>query len=245
MTPGRAETEDIRQKLPCVRFSAPRDFFRSPLRHDASPARSTFRSKVDDVVGRLDDVEVVLDDYNRVALIDKLVQHVEQLVGVLEMQAGRRLVENVERRAGAPPRQLLRELDPLRLAPAQRRRRLAELDVAEPDVLESAELPGDRREILQQRQRLIDGQVEDVGDRLAAILDLQRFAVVAPPLALLAGHVDVGQEVHLDRDDAVPLAGLAPATLHVEREPPRLEAARLWLPGSIANSSRMKVKRPV
>src|SRR5205807_5084069 len=54
-------------------------------------------------------------------------------------------------------------------------------------------------------------------------------AVVAAPLALLARDVDVGQEVHLDRNHAVALARLAAAALHVEREAPRLVAARLRL----------------
>ena len=88
-------------------------------------------------------------------------------------------------------RQLLRQLHALRLAARQRRRRLAELDVAEADVLQRAQLVGDGREVLEQRQRLIDRQLEDVGDRLAAVLDLERLAVVAAALALLARDVDV------------------------------------------------------
>ena len=119
------------------------------------------------------------------------------------------------------------ELHPLRLAARQRRRRLAERDVAEADALERAQLVRDRRQVLEQRQRLVDRQLEHVGDRLAAVLDLERLAVVAAALALLARHVDVGQEVHLDRDDAVALARLAAAALDVEREASRLEAARL------------------
>jgi len=47
------------------------------------------------------------------------------------------------------------------------------------------------------------------------------------PLQTFAGDVDVGQEVHLDLDDAVALAGLAAAALDVEREAPGLIAARL------------------
>ena len=74
--------------------------------------------------------------------------------------------------------------------------------------------------VLEQRQRLVHRQIEHIGDRLAAILDLERLAVVAPPLALLARDVDVGQEVHLDRDHAVALARLAAAALDVEREAP-------------------------
>ena len=56
---------------------------------------------------------------------------------------------------------------------------------------------------------------------------LQRLAVVALALADVAGDVDVGQEVHLDLDDAVALAGLAAAALDVEREAAGAVAARL------------------
>ena len=48
-------------------------------------------------------------------------------------------------------------------------------------------------------------------------------------MADVAGDVDVGQEVHLDLDDAVALAGLAAAALDVEGEAAGLVAARLGL----------------
>ena len=46
-------------------------------------------------------------------------------------------------------------------------------------------------------------QVEHLGDVLALELDVEGVAVVAGALAHLAGHVHVGQEVHLDLDRAV------------------------------------------
>ena len=168
---------------------------------------------------------MVLDHHHRIALVDQLLQHVEQLARVFEVQAGGRLVEDVHGAAGAAARQLLGQLDPLRLAARQRRRRLPQRDVTEPDVLQRAQLGGDRRHVLEQGQGLVDGQFEDVGDGRPPVAHLQRLAVVAAPLALLAGHVDVGQEVHLDGLDAAPLAGLAPPALDVEREPPRPVAA--------------------
>ena len=85
------------------------------------------------------------------------------------------------------------------------------------------------RHRLEELQRLLDRHVEHVGDRLALEQDLQRLAVVALALADVAGDVDVGQEVHLDLDDAVALAGLAAAALDVEREAAGLVAARLAL----------------
>jgi hypothetical protein len=86
----------------------------------------------------------VLDHEHRVAGVDEPLQHLEQLLDVGEVQAGGRLVEDVERAPGATLRQLGRELDALRLAARERRRRLAELDVAEADVVQRLQLAADR-----------------------------------------------------------------------------------------------------
>ena len=89
-----------------------------PCGHDLAALGAAFRPQVDHPVGRSDHVEVVLDDHHRVALLDELVQHVEQVAGVVEVQPGRRLVEDVERAPGAAARQLPGQLDALRLAAA-------------------------------------------------------------------------------------------------------------------------------
>ena len=80
-------------------------------------------------------------------------------------------------------------------------------------------------------ERLLDRHLEHVGDRLALEADLERLAVVALAVALLARHVHVGQEVHLDLDLPVAAAHLAAPALDVEREAPRLVAARPRLLG--------------
>src|SRR5881296_2704962 len=49
---------------------------------------------------------------------------------------------------------------------------------------------------------------------------------VSPPLALLAGHVHVLEEVHLELLEAVALARLAPPARHIERERAGVEAER-------------------
>ena len=59
----------------------------------------------------------------------------------------------------------------------------------------------------------------------ALVEDLQRLAVVARAVAGVAGHVHVGQEVHLHLDHAVALAGLAAPAGDVEAEAPRPVAA--------------------
>ena len=93
-------------------------------------------AQVDHPVGRLDHVEVVLDHHDRVAQIDQPVEHVEQLGQVVEVQAGGRLVEQVERVAGVGPGELGGQLDALGLAAGERRGRLAERQVVEPHVAE-------------------------------------------------------------------------------------------------------------
>ena len=57
-----------------------------------------------------DHFEVVLDDDHRVAVVDEALQRLEQLLDVGEVQAGRRLVEDVERLARRPLRQLAASL---------------------------------------------------------------------------------------------------------------------------------------
>src|SRR5437773_6853443 len=103
------------------------------------------------------------------------------------------------------------------------------MDVPEPYVVEQLQFRTDARLALEEFQGVGDAQVEHVRDGLSFISDLERLAVVAATLAHLAGHVDVGEEVHLDLDEPVPLAGLAAAPLHVEREPARPVAADLGL----------------
>ena len=83
----------------------------------------------------------------------------------------------------------------------------------------------DLRDVREELDRLLDRHLEHVRDRLALEPDLERLAVVAPPVALLARDVDVGQEVHLDLDLAVAAADLAAPALDVEAEAPGLVAA--------------------
>src|SRR5439155_13135151 len=103
--------------------------------------------EVDDPVRLLDHIEVVLDHEHRVARVDEALQRLEQLLDVREMEAGRRLVEDVERATGRDLAELRRELDALRLAARERRRRLAELDVVEPDVVQRLQAPADLRDL--------------------------------------------------------------------------------------------------
>jgi len=72
-------------------------------------------------VGRcLDDLQVVLDHYDRVAGIGQAVQDMKELADVVEVQPRARLVQEVQGPAGAPLAELPRKLHPLRLTAGER-----------------------------------------------------------------------------------------------------------------------------
>src|SRR6202035_706061 len=101
---------------------------------DVAAAGAAVGAEVDDVVGGLDDVEVVLDDDDGVPAVHQAAQHAEQLADVLEVQAGGGLVQHVDGPAGGPALQFGRELDPLGFPAGQGGRGLAEADVTQADV---------------------------------------------------------------------------------------------------------------
>ena len=177
-------------------------------------------------------------------LSTRLSEHQQQLADVLEVQAGGRLVQHVDGPAGRPLLQLAGELDPLRLAAGQGRRRLAQPHVPEADVDQRLEVPVDRRDRLEEVGRLLDRHVQHLGDGAALVVHLEGLPVVPGALADLARDVDVRQEVHLDLDGAVAGAVLAAAALDVEREPARPVPADLRL-GGLGEQPRMWSNTPV
>jgi len=74
----------------------------------------------------------------------------------------------------------------------------------------------DTRLILEECEGVFDGQIEHVGNRQAAEANLERFPVVPAAFAHVAGHVHIGEEMHLDLDETVTLARFAPAPFHIE-----------------------------
>src|SRR5438552_6362320 len=216
--PHLARRQQVAKIAPGERTAHPSDGLGCALGDHLAAGLPALGTEVDDVVRGLHHVQVVLDDDDGVARIDEAVEHVEQALHVREMEAGRGLVEDVEGPPGRPTRELGRELDPLRLAPRERRRRLTEVDVAEAHVVQRAQLLLARRDVGEERERLLDGHLQNVGDALALVMDLERLAVVPLATADLAWNVDVRHELHLDLDYPLAGTGFAPSTLHVERE---------------------------
>ena len=59
------------------------------------PALPPSGAEVDDVVGALDEVEVVFDDDDGVACIHQLLQYLDEAVDISHVEAGSRLVEDI------------------------------------------------------------------------------------------------------------------------------------------------------
>ena len=84
-----------RQMLGRVAARLPGDLLGRPFGNDLAAARAALGTEVDDPVGGLDHVEIVLDHDDRVAVVAQSMEHRQQHFDVVEMQARRGLVENV------------------------------------------------------------------------------------------------------------------------------------------------------
>src|ERR1700733_1971872 len=199
---------------------------------DLAAALTTLRSQVDDPVRRADHVEVVLDDQQRMARDQQLAERAQQLGDVLEVQPGGRLVEQERlagvggaREHGSRVRQMPGELQALRLTARERRHRLAELDVFEPDVRERREPLRHLGHVREEGARLGYRQIEHVGDAAAATVgalaaDLEHLLAIAAAVAVGAAQVHVREKLHLDVLEAVAAAARAAAVTRVEAEGP-------------------------
>src|SRR3989344_6965184 len=126
------------------RFS--RNLFGRAFGDDSAAPLPSFGAEVDDPVGGFDDVEVVLDDDDGIAAVDELLEHGEELLDVLEVEAGRRLVEEIQGFARIALAELRGELHPLGFAAGERGCGLAKLQIAEADLFQNLQAimePGD------------------------------------------------------------------------------------------------------
>ena len=195
--------------------------------NDRTASVTALGSEVDDMVRRLDHVEIMLDDEHGIAVFAKAIQNGEQLCHVVRMKSRRRLIENIDGLARAALGKLGRKLDSLRLAARKGRGRLPDLDVAETNVVKGLELSCELRHIVKKLQSLLHGHIEHVKDVFALVFDFKGVLVVAFTVAGVAGHVNVGEKVHLDTANAVALAHLTASALDVKGEASRGIASRL------------------
>ena len=68
----------------------------TPLEDQLASSLARFRPKIDHPIDHADDLEIVLDDHHRIALVDESIQQIHQLIDIIEVQAGCRFVEHKE-----------------------------------------------------------------------------------------------------------------------------------------------------
>ena len=206
------------QRLAGVGLLHARDLLGRALGYDAAAFFSAFGAEIEDPVGVADDVQVVLDDDDRVSEIGETVQNVEQLAHIVEMQSGGRLVQQIKSFSGLALAEFAGELDALGFASGERDGRLTEVNVSQADVDQGLQLLLDLRNVFENLEHVRYGHFEQVGDGIAVVADRQRFVVVAASAADFALHVNVGQEIHFDAALAFALAGFAASAGNVEGE---------------------------
>ena len=118
-------------------------------RHDLPAVPAGARAEVDDPVGLLHRLVVVLDHHHRVADVAQVLERRQQLLVVALVQADRGLVQHVDD-AGQLAADLAGQPDALALAARERRRRPVQRQVAEAHVEQEAQA---RADLLQQLRR--------------------------------------------------------------------------------------------
>ena len=89
-------TQQLGQKLAGVRCLARRNLLGGATGDQFAALVASLRAEVDDIIGRFDHVQVVLDHHHRMPMIDQPVQAFQQPIDVGEVQTGRRLVQDVQ-----------------------------------------------------------------------------------------------------------------------------------------------------
>src|SRR4051812_37315662 len=93
---GATDGEHLAQIPARMRRLNLHDLFRCAGANELSACFAAFRTKIDDPVGGLDDVEVVLDHQQAVTRLQQFAKRREELRDVVEMKPGGGLVENVQ-----------------------------------------------------------------------------------------------------------------------------------------------------
>ena len=73
------------------------NLFGSSLGDQSAARRTAFRSKVDDPIGRLHQLQVVFHHHHGVACIHQALEHPQQTGGIGQVQAGGGFVEQIQR----------------------------------------------------------------------------------------------------------------------------------------------------
>ena len=248
----RADLALAAQELRRRRTLAPVEFFSGTGENHLAPALARAGAQVHDVVRLVDDVAVVLDHEQRVSPIDQVLQDAHEARVVPGVQTDGRLVQYVER-AREMRAQLVRQVDPLVLAPAQGPRLPVEREVFETHLVEEIEalahllqdVARARALIRRERRRLevfpelADRHGAYIGDCAVAQLDPERLGAQARAVARSAFlQALVAPDQHPHPDLVFPSLQPLEEPVHAQKRPRPLEdqlllVFRHLLPGGV------------
>lgn len=100
-----------------IRARVIRYLLRCPAGNHLSAPVSAIRSHINNIICRLNHIQIMLYHHHRIAAVCKPVQYFNQLVHVCKMQAGSRLIQNIDCISRAAFAQLRGQLNPLGLSP--------------------------------------------------------------------------------------------------------------------------------
>ena len=147
------------------------------------------------------------------------------------MKPRRGLVQNIQSLARGFFGEFRREFHSLGLPSGERGRGLPQFHVGKPHFVQGLNSLFYLGNVLEKIQRFFNGQIQNLRNIEPVVLNRQGLFVVSGSVALLAFHVNIRQEIHLNFFDPLPLAKLAPPAFDVERKTPRLIAAASRLSG--------------
>src|SRR5438876_5216791 len=155
--------EEVPQVGGCPRLARAGDLLRSAPGDDAATLLAAFGTEVDHAVRGRDDVQVVLDDDDGIAPVHEALQRGDELCDVRHVQPRRGLVEHEDGPPEGGRGELGGQLDPLCFATGERRARLPELEIHEPDLREEVERPPHRRVYHEELEYFVDRTGDYVG----------------------------------------------------------------------------------
>ena len=182
------------------------------------------------MVGTLDDIQVMFDNYQGMTPFYQRLESMEQSLDIMEVQTGGWLIEDEERRRLVFLADKVGEFHTLVLTAGEGAGVLAELDIAQSNLLQRFEFADDDAAgieiaymvlelfIAEELYRLVHGHVQHIIDILSSVVYLQDIVLEPLALACLAGKGDICHKLHFDGYVSSSLAFLASSALGIEGE---------------------------
>src|ERR1700730_1738420 len=159
VVPAVSRAEHGNQVFPRVRVWISRHLLGSSHGHYASAGVATLGSEVDDPVGGFYQVQVVLDNEHRSSAFEQFPKRGQQFLNIVEMQAGRWLIEKIQNAGVLLPCKMRSKFQALRLAARQGRPALPEPQMPEADLFENTQPRRDLWRRGKKRERFPRGQL--------------------------------------------------------------------------------------